>query len=128
MPIIEIWGSPRMSQKRLEKLIERCQTCVSHIRELELKPDQVTVFIPKDRYLKGLGEEIIIKVTGLVKNPKRTDEVLMWLQKSLGTMVQETFFPKSLVECLISEMVDERFYWSRKPEIKQKTISLWLLK
>jgi hypothetical protein len=49
---------------------------------------------------KGLGEEIIVEVSGLYERPERTKEVRDGLAAALGKVVKETY-PEANVEVFI---------------------------
>ena len=59
----------------------------------------------------GLGEEIIVEVTGLFMKPERTLEVRKRLAKSIGQRVKE-LYPNSMVEVLVYSFNQEiSSYW-----------------
>jgi hypothetical protein len=60
-----------MPQYDLEVLVGRLQEATSH-HIPDLARAQVSVFFPMDLLQKGIGEEIIIFVDGLLKKPERT--------------------------------------------------------
>jgi hypothetical protein len=77
MPIITVSGIPRgcASDHQLTLLIEAIQRAASGVKQLKIHSDAVTVFLPSDLVQAGLGEEIIVHVTGLLPKRERTARV-----------------------------------------------------
>jgi hypothetical protein len=84
---------------------------VETVSELELKEKDITVLFPKDYMRQGLGEEIIIDVSGLFEKPERTPEVCQKLAEKIGQTVAE-MFPKSKVECFIRTFNPSNGFWT----------------
>jgi hypothetical protein len=102
MPVIVIYGfSDSMSQKLEEFTEALINTAVCSVAELKLEISDVSCFYPRDWMAKGLGEELVIFVDGLIDKPERTEEV----RDRLATSIVETvnhFFPEvGLIECFI---------------------------
>ncbi len=78
MPHIVVYGMPPMlhRQDELAKLIDAIRTGVAGVPALELTERQVTVSIPADQCLLGLGEELVVHVVGLFRMRKRTKKVV----------------------------------------------------
>jgi hypothetical protein len=75
----------------------------------------MTCLFPPDLMKYGLGEEIIIEVTGLFDKPERTDEVRQRLAKSLGENVH-VLYPRAKVECTVEVINPAKGFWtSAKP-------------
>ncbi len=101
MPILTVQGIPaNIGIEELKKLWFALRSVVASIPELKLTSEQVTVFFPPDLLQEGLGEEIIITVTGLFVRPERTEEIRNILAKKLA-LIAKLYFPDAMVECLI---------------------------
>ncbi|HPT30063.1 MAG TPA: hypothetical protein PK526_03930 [bacterium] len=75
---------------------------VAHgVKELELKRTDVSCFFPADLMSKGLGEEIVIFVDGLMIKPKRTKEVRDRLAQAISQITLKWFPDVNLIECFI---------------------------
>ncbi|PKM91718.1 hypothetical protein CVU82_00730 [Candidatus Falkowbacteria bacterium HGW-Falkowbacteria-1] len=105
MPIIIVYGiSEKEDSAFLEMFIDLVRSKVASIEELKIKKEQVSVFLQRDLVVKGLGEEIIIFVEGLISRPERTEEVKKKLAMELVIKVNESF-PKTLfVDCIIKPL------------------------
>lgn len=99
MPILKVYGFPGRMDDALSPeahrrvLLELCsalqQRCAS-LPQLKIKPNQVTVFFPTDQLQAGLGEEIIVEVSGLFEQPER-DEIV---RQALARLIAETIETK----------------------------------
>ena len=95
MPVITIQGIPRdaCSDAQLIQLIEAIQGAASGIGALKITREDVTVFMPADLVRQGLGEELIIQVTGLVPKRERTAKVkerlLMAIRAELAEFAEQ---------------------------------------
>ena len=88
--------------RKLEDFTETLiNTAVCSVAELKLEASDVSCFYPRDWMAKGLGEELVIFVDGLIDKLERTEEV----RDRLATSIVETanhFFPEvGLIECFI---------------------------
>jgi len=122
VPVITIQGIPRdaCSDSQLILLIKAIQSAVSGIAELEIKPDMVTVFMPSDLVRQGLGEEIIVHVTGLIPKRKRTAKVkerlLMAIRDALAAFAKENLRECRLIEVfLLSYEIEAHIGLARSP-------------
>ena len=113
MPIIKVWCLPdNQSEEDLRKLHKTIVAAVVGVRELELNDqNDMTCLFPADLMKYGLGEEIIIEVTGLFERPERTDKVRQRLAMRLGKAVL-TIYPKAKVECLVETFNPQRGFWT----------------
>ncbi len=101
MPILTVQGIPaNIGIEELKKLWSALRSVVASIPELKLTSEQVTVFFPPDLLQEGLGEEIIITVTGLFLRPERTEEIRNILAKKIA-LIAKLYFPDAMIECLI---------------------------
>lgn len=117
MLIIKVWGLPlNQSEEILKHLHQIIIKAVSRISELDFSDqnDMVCLF-PPDLMRDGLGEEIIIEISGLLKKPERTAEVRQRLAASVGSAVN-ALYPKAKVESSVSTMNPLQGFWtSEKP-------------
>lgn len=102
MPVIVIYGFSEPMSQKLEEFTEvLINTAVCSVAELKLEASDVSCFYPRDWMAKGLGEELVIFVDGLIDKPERTEEV----KDRLAISIVETtnhFFPEvSLIECFV---------------------------
>ena len=112
MPIIKVWCLPHLDEERLRYLYKKIVDAVEGVSELGIKGQSaITVLFPKDSMEFGLGEEIIIEVTGLFNKPERTFEVRQKLAEELGRAVSETF-PRAKTECLVYPFDPADGFWS----------------
>lgn len=102
MPVLTVYGiSEKATQERLSSFILGLRQAVSSVKELKLIADQVSCFLPCDRFTAFRGEEIIIYVTSLLKKPERTPKVQDALARELVNITR-TFFPDTaLIECFV---------------------------
>jgi len=117
MPVIIVYGIPEnYPLEKLEKFMKALQSGVQFHPSLKLQTDQVSVFFPRDRVQKGLGEEIIIFVESLFEKKGRTVVVKTQYARTL-VRISKDFFPDALVECFIRPFVDEEnIFWNSKYE------------
>ena len=113
MPVIRIYGvPPDAKESRLEQLIDDIVENLSSVPELGITSKQVTVFMPADLVVRGLGEEQVVYID-LFKNDKRTPEVKEKMASIVGTLVVECFPNSSFVEVLPKGYnPKEEGYWS----------------
>ena len=113
MPIIKVWCLPGgQSENKLRLLHQEIVAGVVEISELGISNEkQITCLFPPDLMSYGLGEEIIVEVTGLFSKPERTREVRNKLAKSIGQRVKK-LYPNSMVEVLVYPFTqDVNSYW-----------------
>ncbi len=92
MPILVIYGMPRFDNAdKLERLIAVLVKAVEYIPELKLEEGgQTSVFIQTDPVEKGLGEELVCIVEGLlVKQWYKPEEVRQRLAAGIYILLQE---------------------------------------
>lgn len=113
MPIIKIWCLPaNQTEDDLNKLHMAIVDAVIGVSELGLKDQQdMTCLFPPDLMKYGLGEEIIIEVTGLFNKPERTDEVRQRLAMNLGEAVH-ALYPNAKVECTVEIIDPKKGFWT----------------
>ena len=101
MPVIKVWCLPKLSERRLRGIYKRIVAAVLKVTELRLKDEKsLTVLFPADMMKFGLGEKIIVEVTGLFENDERTAAVRDKLAFYLTVEMRE-LFPKTRIECFI---------------------------
>ena len=112
MPVIKVWCLPKIPEDWLRKLHKDIVYAVTNVKELGLsnENDMTCLF---DMMSYGLGEEIIIEVTGLFKKPERTDEVRLRLATELGRAV-DAMFPNALVECFVYPFEPNQGFWCNR--------------
>ncbi|MCK9578206.1 hypothetical protein M0R01_01775 [bacterium] len=112
MPIIKVWCLPCMSENELNQLYNVIVNAVESISELGLKGQKaITVLFPTDSMALGLGEEVIIEVTGLFKKPERTPALRQRIARELGQAIAEVF-PETKIECFIYSFDPAEGFWS----------------
>lgn len=111
MPVIKVWCLPKMSEKQLNELHRNIVDAVISVEKLGLKDENdMTCLFPPDMMSYGLGEEIIVEVTGLFEKPERTEEVRQLLATRLGREVH-AMFPRATVECFVYPFRPALGFW-----------------
>src|SRR3989338_8158119 len=111
MPVIKASCLPAQSEDDLRKLHKTIVGVVTGVTELGLKSEKgMTVLFPPDMMRYGLGEEVIIEVTGLFEKPERTNEVRQTLAHNLGTAIHE-LFPDAMEECFVYSFNSAQGLW-----------------
>ncbi len=102
MPVIKVWCLPTdQSEEVLRQLHYEIVCGVVSVRELGLRDENdMTCLFPPDLMKYGLGQEIIVEVTGLYDKPERTLEVRNKLAGRIGTAVKACY-PDAKVEVFI---------------------------
>lgn len=103
MPIIIVYGVGKVTatQERMSLFELDLRQATASIKDLALKPDQVTCFFPGDIFRPHKGDEIIIFVEGLFEKPKRTAKVRKQLAYTLIGVAFEHLPDADFVECFI---------------------------
>lgn len=111
MPIIKVWGlKSDLSEEQLLEIYRKIMNSVKGVKELGLEDDQISVFFPTDRMRAGLGEEVVVEISGFFYKPARTPEVLNRLAENVGQAV-EKFFPEEIlnqapkIKCFVHSLV-----------------------
>lgn len=116
MPVIKVWCLPQVPEEQLRKLHRDIVAAVVSVKELGLKDEtEMTCLFPPDMDMMhyGLGEEIIIEVSGLFEKPDRTKAVRQALAEALGK-VARAMFPDAHVECFISSFNPAQGFWTNR--------------
>lgn len=93
MNSIYIWGTPNGVDEDIYKTVTKLLIDIFKSRDME----PLAVFFPTDRMNWGLGEEIIVHISGpIVLGGKELDR----LTKSVGRVVQSGFRPKH-IKCVV---------------------------
>jgi energy-converting hydrogenase Eha subunit A len=111
MPIVKVWLLPTKKEAVLMAILKAITDTILEIPELQLRKSDITIIFPTDLLKNGLGEEIIVEITGLYEKPERTPQVLQNLAQKVGQKVQ-TLYPKSKVECIIQSFDPAQGFWS----------------
>lgn len=108
-----LWWRRKQRRELEEFLYEKLPKAVAAVPELRLKPEEVTVFAPRD-HLAAPREEIVVIITGLVDKPERTQEVVRLLAESVRDCTGSALVWRSdlteLVEVLVLPLVNETSY------------------
>jgi len=114
MPVIKVWCLPKSSEAELNALHKSLVAAALQVDELGLKDENdFTMLFPRDMMAYGLGQEIIVEVTGLFIKPERDDLVRERLATYLGLAVKERF-PKAMVECFINPFALSQGFWTSR--------------
>lgn len=113
MPIIKLWCLPAgQTEEKLNFLHKTIVKAVVSISELGLtNENQMTCLFVPDLMSYGLGEEIIIEISGLYDKPERTKSVKQRLAESVGRSVKN-LYPDAKVECFISTFDPKQGFWT----------------
>lgn len=114
MPIIKTWClPPNQTEQDLNRLHKAIVSAVVGIPELGLHDENdITCLFPSDLMAYGLGDEIIVEISGLFEKPERTEEVLQYLAKKVGTAVQDLYPGTNKVECLVYSFNPKQGFWT----------------
>jgi phenylpyruvate tautomerase PptA (4-oxalocrotonate tautomerase family) len=107
MPVISVSLLPLdLHQEEYEGLVESVRETVTRV--LELKETDVSVLLPSDLCNKGLGEEIIVSISGLFDQPDRTAELKQRLCEEVAKTVWE-FAEAHVPQCERVEVINLPF-------------------
>lgn len=85
----------------LQSLYQKLVEAVLGIAELGLKSrHDITFLFPSDLMTYGLGEEIIVEITGLYEKPERTKQVQDHLAQAVGQVIKDAY-PNANVEVFV---------------------------
>lgn len=114
MPIIKIWClPPKQTEQDLNNLHQAIVAAVVSVSELGLKDEtEMTCLFVPDLMVYGLGDEIIVEITGLFEKPERTEEVLQQLAKNVGQAVKELYPETNKIECLVYSFNPKQGFWT----------------
>jgi len=113
MVVLTVQGVPdNFSKEKLKKYWEDLRLALYGTSEFS-SFSKVTVFFPRDILQTGLGEEIIISVSGFLYDRVARD-VMDRYAKELGK-ITKVFFPDSLVEVSI-HFSSRYLVWTSNPE------------
>jgi hypothetical protein len=107
MPILVIHGMPD-EIPQTSGLRTTLRKSVLAFPDLELIPDQVSVFYCADRVGEDIGKEIIVFVRGLFPKPKRTRIIQQAWAESIRTILVG-FTNPHLPQCKLIEVLVETF-------------------
>jgi hypothetical protein len=112
MPTLIVYGTPQETPEfLLESMINDLQFMVAGTEGTGTDPGKVFVFFPPDRIHKGLGEEIIVFITGLPTGI--SNEILQKVAGRVGLRIKYSYFKKARVEVLI-QTIDPQLFWASK--------------
>ncbi len=95
MPIVTINGFSQRTNVDLKELKNQVRLVISQVAKLDIKSEQVSVFIPFDLCIDV--EEIIVTII-IYQKPERTDTVLQEMSSNLARFLKEKLMPGILVE------------------------------
>ena len=123
MPVIKVWCLPKSSERKLKKVYKCIIEAVKSVIELGLKDDEsITILFPTDMMKYGLGEEIIVEVTGLLVRTEHAREARQLLAKAIGTVIKD-LYPKAMIECFVFSYDHTQGFWTNpREELGQKPI------
>jgi phenylpyruvate tautomerase PptA (4-oxalocrotonate tautomerase family) len=114
MPVIKVWCLPPQTEAELNELHRHIVAAVVSVEELGLKDqNDMTCLFQPDMMHYGLGEEIIVEITGLFEKPERTEEVQRKLATRVGRVI-DALFPKTLVECFVYSFAPSQGFWCNR--------------
>ena len=125
MPVIKVWCLPAgETEDNLRRLHQSIVAAVVAVKELGLRGENdMTCLFPSDRMLYGLGEEIVVEISGLFVKPERTSEVLRHLATNVGRAVK-WLYRKAKVECFISSFDSVQGFWT-SAELAAEEDKIW---
>jgi len=113
MPVIKVWCLPSGQTKDdLNRLHKAIVAAVVSIRELGLQSENdMTCLFPPDLMKYGLGEEIIVEISGLFQKPERTQDVRQRLARNVGGVVK-AFYHNAKIECFVATIDPLDGFWA----------------
>ena len=104
MPVLLGFGFPEIlgdltaeeSNGAKAELVTNLREAVASVDELKIGASAVSVFMPQEQVTEGLGQELIVQITGLYETSDRTDSVL----HKLSTAVALCLRPSPRSTCL----------------------------
>ncbi len=113
MPIIKIWCLPSgQTETDLNLLHQRIVGAAVSVSELGLHSERdITCLFPPDLMQYGLGEEIIIEISGLFEKPERTRDVRQRLARNVGRVVKE-LYPEAKIKCFVAIIDPSQGFWA----------------
>jgi hypothetical protein len=114
MPIIKVWClPPKQTEQNLNRLHQAIVAAIISIPELGLKDEtEMTCLFPSDSMSYGLGEEIIVEISGLFEKPERTESVRQLLAEKVGKAVYALYPKTNKVECLVYSFNPKQGFWT----------------
>lgn len=113
MLIIKVWCLPHLEEAQLNQLHQSLVGAVVGIPKFGVKDEKgVVCLFPSDMMQYGLGEEVIVEVTGVKEMWSRPD-TSSWdqLAARLGYAVRE-HIPNANIECFVYGFRPTNGYWS----------------
>lgn len=109
MPIVTIKGIPKAfhDTPMYRNGVRAIREGVVSIRELELKTDDVSIFVQSDMPEGGFGEEIIVEVSRLFRKKNRTKVVRQKLADKIAAVVTDSMM-RFLENCQRVEVFIDR--------------------
>jgi len=102
MPVLVIYGiNPRIDTTTRKNILHSLQMAVASVEELGVRKDEVGVFMPSDLIEEGLGEEIVVHVSGIVTKSDSNPDVLHRLAAEIGTCLKVRYFRDADVKCFV---------------------------
>ncbi|MDP2655874.1 MAG: hypothetical protein Q8P17_05205 [bacterium] len=113
-PVIKVWCLPKMTEEALEKLYRSIGATVIRIKELGLNDESdIICLFPSDMMTYGIGEEIVVEVTGIFGGPRLTEIVQARVAKALGKTVL-AIFPKARIEVFVYPLEPKQGWWDSR--------------
>jgi hypothetical protein len=101
MLVVKVWCLPQMAEEKLRKLHRNIVRAVAYVKALGVQNEtQMICLFPQDMMRYGLGEEIVIEVTGHDRYQLHRELITRPLANSLGGAVRK-MFPHAHIECSI---------------------------
>lgn len=103
MLAIKVWCLPVLTETELKTLYDAIVKAVECTESLGIKgPHLMLVLFPVDAMAFGLGEDILIEVTGVADQPKVAPQMRKDLAHNLLMAVRKSY-PKARVFCQIHQ-------------------------
>ncbi len=124
MPVIKVWCLPSgQTEAYLNRLHGEIVAAVISVAELGLHSEKdMTCLYPPDLMKYGLGEEIIVEISGLFEKPERTKDVLQRLAKKVGEVVMD-LYPEARAECFVTTVDPFQGFWSGAKKVGNFTVT-----
>ena len=108
MVVLTVYGISEIMSVKLEGLCDLLINTVTCSCPLNLKPENICCFFPKDMMPKGLGQEIIVFVDGLSCQQEKKNRLAKFICESINDYFKSLDYPDLRnISCIIRNFNSE---------------------